>query len=174
VVGFATTALPVVALKPVAGLHAKVEALLVAVKVKVVCPLQIAPAPLTEMVGVVITFIVPVAVAVHVFTSVAFTVYVVGLAGLSLGAVEWLPVIPPPVHVYVLAPLTPKVAGPAPLQILADVTVKVGGVFTVIVAVAVFVQVFTSIAFTVYTVVLAGLSVGFVVVFPFMPPPAHV
>lgn len=41
-----------------------------------------------------------------------------------------------------LAPLTPKVAGPAPLQILALVTVKVGGVFTVIVAIAEFVHVF--------------------------------
>ena len=48
-----------------------------------------------------------------------------------------------------LAPLTPKVAGPAPLQILVDVTVKVGGVFTVIVAVVVAVQVFTSVPVTV-------------------------
>jgi hypothetical protein len=74
----------------------------------------------------------------------------------------------------VLAPVTPKVAGPNPLQTLADVTVKTGKEFTVIVPVAVAVHVWAFVPFTVYTVVFAGLSVGLVALLPVMPPPVHV
>ena len=55
-----------------------------------------------------------------------------------------------------LAPLTPKAAGPVPLHILKELTVNVGGVFTVIVETAVFVQVPVA-PITVYEVVVPGL-----------------
>ena len=73
VVGFAVTIAPVVADKPVAGLHVYVVAPL-AVN-DVLLPLQIIGADgVTVTVGVVLTVIVAVAVFVHPFASVPVTV----------------------------------------------------------------------------------------------------
>jgi hypothetical protein len=83
VVGFATTKLPVVELKPVAGLQVKLVALLLAVKVTDCCPTHIAP-PATVSVGLLITFIVAVAVFVQPFTSVPVTVYGVVTVGVPV------------------------------------------------------------------------------------------
>src|ERR1700757_139365 len=71
--GLAVTKLPVVALKPVAGVHANVFALLVAVNAKVVCPAHIGPL-LTVSVGLPITFIVATAVFLQPLASVPVTV----------------------------------------------------------------------------------------------------
>jgi hypothetical protein len=87
------------------------------------------------------TVIVAVAVAVQVFTSVAFTVYTVKLVGLSVGFVIVFPLIPPPVQVYVLAPLIVTVPVCCPKHIVLLVDVNVGGLFTVTVAVVITVHV---------------------------------
>lgn len=55
---------------------------------------------------------------------------------------------PPGFHVYVLAPPAVSVAD-APLQTVADVAVTAGKAFTVIVPVAVFVQVVAAVPVTV-------------------------
>jgi hypothetical protein len=84
---------------------------------------------------------VAVAVAVQVFTSLAFTVYTVVFVGLSVGLVVVFPFMPPPLQVYVLAPFTVTEPVCCPTHIVLLVVVKVGGLFTITVAVVLAVQV---------------------------------
>ena len=91
--------------------------------------------------GGVFTVMVAVAVAVQVFTSVAFTVYTVRLVGLSVGFEVVLPLIPPPVQVKLVGPLAVTVPVCWPKHMVLLVVVTGTGVFTVTVAVVLTVQV---------------------------------
>jgi hypothetical protein len=150
VAGFAVTVAPVVADKPVAGLHVYVVAPLAVSDV--LLPLQIvAVVGETVTVGFGFTVIIAVAVFVHPFPSVPVTVYVVVVVGF---AVTVAPVVADkPVaglQVYVVAPLAVSNVL-LPLQIVAVVgeTVTVGFGFTVTITVAVLVHPFAAVPVTV-------------------------
>lgn len=159
-VGFAVTMAPVVADKPVAGLHVYVEAP-DAVR-ETLPPIQIAGAEgVTVIVGFGFTVTVTVAVFTQPLALVPETVYVVVVVG---PAVTVAPVVPDnPVdglHEYVEAP--DAVSDTLlPLQIVgADgVTLTVGKGFTVTVTFFVLTHPFASVPVTVYVVVDVGFAV---------------
>ena len=112
------------------------------------------------------TVIVLTAVFVQPFTAVPVTVYVAVVVGEKA-----TPFNTPPDHVYVLAPVPFNVTE-APLHIteLLVVDDTVGGVFTVIVLTAVFVQpVAALVPVTVYVVVIVGVNAT-----PSVTPPVQV
>jgi hypothetical protein len=114
-VGLAVTALPVVALNPVPGLHVYVLAPLAVKDVdepeQIVCEA-------TVKVGVGLTVIVAVAVLVHPEADVPVTVYAVVTVGLAVTALPVVALNPVEgLHVYVLAPLAVNEVD-EPLQIV--------------------------------------------------------
>ena len=136
-VGLAVTVDPVVALRPVAGLHVYVLAPLAESEADL--PTQIV-AELTATVGVGFTVTVEVAVAVQPAAEAPVIVYTVVVVGLAVTLVPVVPLNPVDgLQVYELAPDAVNVVE-AFLQIVAEFTVTVGLGFTVTVEVAVAVQ----------------------------------
>ena len=118
---------------------------------------------LATTVGNGLTVIVMVAVLLQPLAFVPVTVYVVVLAGFTIG----LPLKLPGIQLYVVPPVALRVEE-APAQIVAGDALApiVGKGFTVIVLVAELLQPLAFVPVTVYVVVAAGVTTGEPVKFP--------
>lgn len=120
-------------------------------------PLQIVVVPVMAAVGSVLTVTVAVSVSVQPLPSVTVTVYAVVNAGVTKTAALFPRLF---AHTYVPAPEAASVVL-SPEQIVSSPLITaIGGVLTVITAVSVSVQPFTSVTVTVYVVVVAGITEG--------------